>query len=152
MKKLTLLLLLVSATVTAQDYQKDLDEITKAAYGYMDIFYKADTTLAYQYLDQSLRKVGWRYSQELKKYSANKELPFEKVLELALRLKKNPIPQDENTPREVEILEANDKIAMVKVVGTWGMDYLSMVKLNGQWKIINIIWQSDPKWTYRPDN
>ena len=153
MKKLIVLLIICfSANGFAQDYKKDLDAIKEAALGYMDIFYKADTLLAHRHLDKSLRKVGWQYSKDEQKYSGNNELPFDKVIELAMYFSKKPIPQDENTPREAQILEANDKIAVVKVTAIWGIDYLNMVKLDGNWKIINIVWQSPPKWTYRPEN
>lgn len=153
MKKTILLLsLCFSVTAFAQDYKKDLEDITAASYGYMDVFYKADTLLAHKHIDKSLRKVGWRYSNEKQKYSGNRELPFDKVIELAMQLKENPIQTNEDTPREVEILEANDKIAVVKVTAIWGIDYLNFVKFDDGWKIINIVWQSDPKWTYRPGN
>lgn len=153
MKRL-LIVLLISFTANsfAQDYKKDLDAIKEAATGYMDIFYKADTLLAHKYLDKSLRKVGWSYSKEKGMYSGNNELPFPKVIELAMYFKEKPIPQDENTPKEVEVLELNDKIAIAKVTAIWGIDYLNMVKLDDGWKIINIVWQSPPKWTYKPED
>ena len=150
--RIFMLLLFCTATGFAQDYQKDIEAITEASYGYMDTFYKGDTIRAHKYIDKSLRKVGWSYSKEKDMYSGNNELPFDKVIELAMYFKKKPLPQDENTPREVEILEVNDKIAIAKVTAIWGIDYLNMVKLDGQWKIINIVWQSPPKWTYRPED
>jgi len=151
-KLIVLLIICFSANGFAQDYKKDVDAIKEAALGYMDIFYKADTLLAHKYLDKSLRKVGWRYIEDKKTYSGNRELPFDEVIKLALYFVEKPIPQDANTPREVDILEVNDKIAIAKVTAIWGIDYLNMVKLDDTWKIINIVWQSSPKWTYRPDN
>lgn len=150
MYRIIIFLLICSTAGFAQEYKKDLDAIVTASYGYMDTFYKADTLLAHKYIDKSLRKVGWSYSKEKGTYSGNNELPFDKVIELAMYFKKKPLPQDENTPREVEVLEINDKIAITKVTALWGIDYLNMVKLDGQWKIINIVWQSPPQWTYRP--
>lgn len=149
-KKIVLFVLLVSTASFAQDYQKDLDDLKAAAQGYIDIFYKGDTLLAYKYVDQSLRKVGWRYRADKQQYSGNRELPFTAVVDLAKRLKENPLEIPEGTPREVEVLEVNDKIAIVKVTALWGIDYLNFVKIDQEWKIINIVWQSPPKWTYRP--
>ncbi len=148
--KVLLLLLLCTATSFAQDYKKDLNDIQAAANGYIDIFYKGDTLLAYKYIDKSLRKVGWSYNSDKNKYTGNRELPFNAVIDLSKRLKKDPIQGVDSAPREVEILEVNDKIAIVKVTAIWGIDYLNMVKFGQDWKIINIIWQSAPKWTYRP--
>ena len=145
-------MLLVSTASIAQDYQKDLDDLKAAAQGYIDIFYKGDTLLAYKFVDQSLRKVGWRYRADKQQYSGNRELPFAAVVDLAKRLKENPLEIPEGTPREVEILEVNDKIAIVKVTALWGIDYLNFVKIDQEWKIINIVWQSPPKWTYRPED
>lgn len=148
--KILMLLLCCTLGSFAQDYKKDLSDIEAAANGYIDIFYKGDTLLAYKHIDKSLRKVGWRYNGDKQVYSSNLELPFDAVIDLSKQLKKNPIPGVDSAPREVEILEANDKIAVVKVTAIWGIDYLNMVKFGADWKIINIVWQSAPKWTYRP--
>lgn len=149
---IVLLLLCFTATAFSQDYKKDLEDVVKASEGYIDIFYKGDTTLAYTYIDKSLRKVGWRFNEEKQMYSGNRELPFDEVIILSKALKKNPIPQEAQAIREVEVLEVNDKIAITKVTAAWGIDYLNLVKKDGKWVIINIVWQSAPKWTYRPED
>ncbi|ARV12077.1 hypothetical protein BTO09_06805 [Gilvibacter sp. SZ-19] len=153
MKKLLFLFAFCLTTISfAQDYKKDLDDVIAASEGYIDIFYKGDTALAYTYIDKSLRKVGWRFNEEKKAYSGNRELPFEAVIDLSKRLKERPIPKDAQAIREVEVLEVNDKIAITKVTASWGIDYLNLVKKDGAWKIINIVWQSAPQWTYRPED
>ena len=149
---IVLLLLCFTATAFSQDYKKDLEDVVKASEGYIDIFYKGDTTLAYTYIDKSLRKVGWRFNEEKQMYSGNRELPFDEVIILSKALKKNPIPQEAQAIREVEVLEVNDKIAITKVTAAWGIDYLNLVKKDGKWVIINIVWQSAPRWTYRPED
>ena len=137
---IVLLLLCFTATAFSQDYKKDLEDVVKASEGYIDIFYKGDTTLAYTYIDKSLRKVGWRFTEEKQMYSGNRELPFDEVIILSKALKKNPIPQEAQAIREVEVLEVNEKIAITKVTAAWGIDYLNLVKKDGAWKIIHIHW------------
>lgn len=40
---------------------------------------------------------------------------------------------------ETAVLEINDDVACVKVKTAMWCDYLQMIKVNGQWKIINVL-------------
>ena len=46
--------------------------------------------------------------------------------------------------KKVEVLDVLDQTAVAKVTAQWGIDYLQLAKYDGQWKIINIIWQTHP--------
>jgi Putative lumazine-binding len=37
-----------------------------------------------------------------------------------------------------------DKTAAAKIVAFWGIDYMQLAKYDGQWKIVNILWQAHP--------
>jgi hypothetical protein len=54
-----------------------------------------------------------------------------------------------NTPKErqqkdVTILDRFNNAAVVKVVASGWVDYLEEVKFDGQWKIINVLWELKP--------
>jgi hypothetical protein len=53
------------------------------------------------------------------------------------------LPKD--APKEVVVFDVSDQTASAKVVAAWGLDYLHLAKYDGQWKIVNILWQSPPK-------
>ncbi len=46
-----------------------------------------------------------------------------------------------NPKKEVVILDASDKTASVKLVADAWIDYMHIVKLNGEWKLVNVLWQ-----------
>jgi hypothetical protein len=45
---------------------------------------------------------------------------------------------------EVEVLDALDVTASAKLSAKWGVDYMHLVKSEGRWKILQILWQSHP--------
>ncbi|MEM9856748.1 MAG: nuclear transport factor 2 family protein [Bacteroidota bacterium] len=47
----------------------------------------------------------------------------------------------ENPKKEVIILDVYDKVASVKLIADEWIDYMHIVKLNGKWQLINVLWQ-----------
>lgn len=47
----------------------------------------------------------------------------------------------ENPKKEVVILDIYDKTASVKLIADDWIDYMHMVKLNGKWQLVNVLWQ-----------
>ncbi|AWX44489.1 hypothetical protein HME9304_01491 [Flagellimonas maritima] len=47
----------------------------------------------------------------------------------------------ENPKKEVIILDIFDKTASVKLIADDWIDYMHIVKLNGKWQIVNVLWQ-----------
>ena len=134
---------------TAQEKDKAIKDVTQAAFNYIDTFYKADTTLAYKSVHRDVRKVGWWFDTKKGVYSDKLEMPFDKLVGLAKRWNVKGDRVNDQSPRKVEVLEVSDKIAVVKVIAEWGIDYLNMVKTDEGWKSINIVWQSPPKFSLK---
>ena len=53
-------------------------------------------------------------------------------------------PQDRQL-KEVTILDRYNNAAVVKIVASDWIDYLEVAKFNGEWKIINVLWELKPK-------
>lgn len=51
----------------------------------------------------------------------------------------------ERQMKEVTILDRFNNAAIVKVVASDWVDYLQVAKFNGEWKIINVLWELKPK-------
>ncbi len=149
MKRTFLLLsLLVTLTsITAQNSENDLADVKAACLDYINTFYKADTTLAYRSVHKSVRKTGFYFKDDDKAYSQQLEMAFDKLVGLAKRWNVDGSKTDENSPKEVVIFEVSDKTASAKVTAVWGIDYLSLMKENGKWMIVNVLWQSPPKFS-----
>ena len=47
----------------------------------------------------------------------------------------------ENPKKEVFILDVYDKVASVKLIADDWIDYMHIVKLNGKWQLVNVLWQ-----------
>jgi hypothetical protein len=43
--------------------------------------------------------------------------------------------------KQVVILDMLDQTASAKLVASWGIDYMHLAKYDGQWKIVNVMWQ-----------
>lgn len=145
---LLFLLLLLFAKAYAQDTQKeDIEAVKNACFDYIDAFYKADTTLAYRSIHQSLQKRGFYYNTKNTAYTKQLEMPFPALIKLAKNWNKDGKEANEKSPREVYVFEVSDKTATAKVTAVWGIDYIHLFKDNGKWYIVNVLWQSPPKFT-----
>jgi hypothetical protein len=138
-------LLITTGTFAQKKVSSDADGIRQACFNYIDAFYKTDTTLAYQSVHPTLQKRGFLFNNKTNTYSEQLEMPFLALISLAKIWNKEGNRTNEKSPRKVKILEIADKIATAKVTAVWGFDYMQLAKLNGQWMIINVLWQSTPK-------
>jgi hypothetical protein len=56
----------------------------------------------------------------------------------------NKTPKDEQL-KEITILDRFNNAAVVKIAASGWIDYLEVARFNGQWKIINVLWELKPK-------
>jgi Putative lumazine-binding len=69
---------------------------------------------------------------------------IQRLVEIAKNYnKEGKLPKD--APKEVTILDVLDQTASVKLVAEWGVDYMRLAKFDGEWMIVNVLWQSQPK-------
>lgn len=45
---------------------------------------------------------------------------------------------------EVTVMDAAEDLAMVKVLSARYYDFLQMAKIDGRWKILNVLWVMNP--------
>jgi hypothetical protein len=148
MKKVMLSALLTLFIVTAfaqGSQQEDLAGVRQACFNYIDTFYKVDTTLAYESIHPTLQKRGFSYNEKTSTYSKQLEMPFPALIRLAKSWNKDGNRANANSPRVVDVFEIADKTASAKVTAVWGIDYIHLMKENGRWMIVNVLWQSPPK-------
>lgn len=138
MKKIAFALLLCCFCSAAQAQTADDEKaVRKAVLNYVESFYKADTTKVYASVHPELAKRG--YYKRNNTYT-EATMSFGQMVSLSSRWNKsNPIPAD--APKEITIFEVKDKIASAKLKAMWGTDYFHLAKIDGNWKIINVMWQ-----------
>lgn len=143
-KHTTICLLLVFSLTTVVNGQsaEEKTAVEKAVMNYVNAFYEADTTKAYESVARDLAKRGYYTTKDGNVVEA--KMSFEQLVKLAQRWKasQNITPE---TPRKVTVFEILDKIASAKVEAKWGIDYFHLARVNGTWTIINVLWQEHPK-------
>lgn len=126
-----------------QPSSDDREAVRQAAMDYIESIYNVDPTLVERSVHPDLAKRGFFVKQGETTYTPH-IMTFDQLIDLAKNYNKNGrIPKD--APKEVTIFEVSDQTASVKVTASWGIDYLHLAKYGGQWKIVNILWQSHPK-------
>ncbi|MCP4573874.1 MAG: nuclear transport factor 2 family protein [bacterium] len=61
--------------------------------------------------------------------------------DLVGHLNKDGMFGPKTSPRKVTILDHTDMIANVKLDAAWGVDYIHLTKIGGEWIIVNAIWE-----------
>lgn len=128
------------------EWNKDDYKSVKAVIlDYVEGLYLVDSTRIEKSVDPSLRKIGYWFNSKEKSWTSGSNMTYNQLVSLAARWNKNGERVNENTPKEIEIYDVNTKTASAKLTAVWGVDYFHLAKMNGQWKIMNVIWQSIPK-------
>jgi len=70
-------------------------------------------------------------------------MSFDELVELSANMKKQgQVPDD--AEHSIEIFEVLNQTASVKLTAFWGIDYMHLAKYDGEWKIVQVLWQSHP--------
>lgn len=124
-----------------EDYKK----VKAAILDYVEGLYLVDSTRIDKSVDKKLRKIGYWYNSDKKKYVDNLEMTHTQLSNLAASWNKFGNRVRKDSPKEIEIFEINTKTASAKLTAEWGIDFFHLAKVNEQWKIVNVMWQSQPK-------
>ena len=125
-----------------------IDEDRKAVEGavadYLEALYDAKPELIERSVHKDLRKVGfWRRDGE-KDYGDPLPMTYGELHALAGSWNASGTKVNEDSPREIEVLDVLDHTASAKLTAYWGIDYFHLAKYDGKWKIINVLWQAHP--------
>ena len=131
--------------VSKKEYNhEDFKAVENAILDYVEALYLVDSTRIIKSVDPKLRKIGYWYNPKEKAYRDNLEMTHQQLVRLAARWNSDYDQADENSPKEIEIFDVNSKTASAKLTAVWGIDLFHLAKVDNQWKIVNVIWQSQP--------
>lgn len=146
MKKSTLFTILLFTLLSFSAFgQDDKTSVQSAIQDYVNALYEVKPALIERSVDTTLRKIGYWYDSESNEYKDNLPMTYQQLYDLAGSWNKNGDRITEDSPKEIVIYEVNDKTATAKLTAEWGIDLFHLSKVNGSWKIMNIIWQSPPQ-------
>jgi len=122
----------------AEPAEADHAAIEAAVRDYIDGWYEGDAARMERALHPDLAKRVVRAlpdgSEFLNTVSASNMVAY-----TAAGFGKGKLP--EGYVNEVQIIEATDRIAMVKTVSPEFIDYIHVAKIAGAWRIVNVLWE-----------
>jgi len=136
--------LVMSTPIFAQtDSASDNEAITKTALDYIEGWYAGDAVRMERALHPELAKRMISIDPKTGRSQFNHMGAMTLVQRTREGIGKK-IPQDRQL-KEVTILDRYNNAAVVKIVASDWIDYLQVAKFNGDWKIINVLWELKPK-------
>lgn len=125
--------------------KEEYSNVENAIKDYVEGIYLVDSTRIEKSVDSTMRKIGYWYHPKKKEYVDNLPMSYTQLVRLSANWNKDGKRANEQSPKEIKIFDINSKTASAKLTAEWGVDYFHLSKVNNQWKIMNVIWQSLPE-------
>ena len=134
-------LCLALSTAVSDDHK----EIERAVLDYAESYYEVRPEYIERSIHRDLVKLGYKYKED-DTYEAKPMdyTGFEAMIAYLVENDHTPEPG----PKEVEILDAADQTALVKLTGSWGVDYMQLAKFEGKWMTRHALWQTAPRYMH----
>jgi hypothetical protein len=114
----------------------DIDQVVAAATDYLRSFYTGTA-------DERRARIGRVLYAELSKRSpaltlSGVMLPtsYSEMGAIAA----GSVEEVHPIPYSVRVLDVTPRMASVRTDAQWGVDYMHLAKLEGQWKVVNVLW------------
>jgi len=134
--------LCLALSATTSDEHK---EIERAVLDYAESYYEVRPEYVERSIHRDLVKLGYKYTEDGTYEAKPMDFAgFEKMIAYLVDNDHTPEPG----PKKVEILDAADQTALVKLTGSWGVDYMQLAKFDGKWKTRHALWQTAPRYMH----
>ncbi len=133
---------IINATSASAQTATDSSAIVATALDYIDGFYTSDAERMERALHPELAKriVGDPAGPE----SHLQNMTAEQLVQATASRGAAGIPEDARR-EDVSILDIYNNMASVRIdAGLW-IDYLHVARWNGEWKIVNVLWEMAPR-------
>jgi hypothetical protein len=138
-----LALLALPLTANAQT-AADSAGVRAAVLDYVEGIYRVDTARIVRSVRPEMAKRGYYIPRNQTGY-ANSPMTYAQLINVAKTFNAKGQLNPETAPKQVTILDILDQTASVKLVADWGIDYMHLAKYDGQWMIVNVLWQTTPR-------
>ena len=140
---IAIVLLAATAAVAQTGPSDESAAITKTALNYIEGWYEGDAARMESALHPELAK-RMIYTDPKSGRSQFNHMGAMALVQGTKRGGGTQTPKEKQL-KEVTILDRFNNAAVVKIVASDWIDYLSVAKVNGEWKIINVLWELKPK-------
>jgi hypothetical protein len=129
----------IQGMVWAQDSGRR--SVIQAAQEYVAAMYGADSGIMDNCLHENFVKYGYYWKGSTESFSDMTRITRDQMVQIARDWNKNQwVPAD--PPKDVNLLDIQENIAVVKLTAYWGVEYLHITKADSAWKIIQILSQN----------
>ncbi len=120
--------------------QQDSLEIQQAALDYIESQHVPNPAQMEQALHpRMVKRTFWKDKATGKDYLRETTAESMVLLAESYNINKDKFPA--SPKKEVKLLDVSERTASVKLIADDWIDYMHIVKLNGTWKISNVLWQ-----------
>ena len=100
------------------------------------------------YISLVLIDVRWREGCDLEAWIEQvvrllEQMDATTLIDIARRMGQRPVPEEQWVD-DVTILDVYENVASVRVDAAQWIDYLHLARWNGDWKIVNVLWEMHP--------
>lgn len=127
------------STLKAQSAQDSID-IKRVALAYIEAQHEPNPKLMESALHPRLVKRSVFTNKSTQKQYVS-EYFTENMIILAESYNAKGDKFPKNPKKEVKLLDVSAVTASVKLIADTWIDYMHVVKVNGEWKVINVLWQ-----------
>ena len=142
MKIAALSVLLFALPAVAQDKADPRAGIQKACLDYVEGWYEGDATRMERALHPDLAKRIVRSGPNGK---SNLQQMSAMGLVQGVRAGYGKQTPKEKQQKDVTVLDVFENAATAKIIASDWVDYLHLARWNGEWKIVNVLWEMKPQ-------
>nr|WP_256489396.1 nuclear transport factor 2 family protein [Pleionea sp. CnH1-48] len=113
--------------------------IKQAALDYIESQHQVDKKRMARALHPEMKKRTWWIDKN--QSDVVMETSYDTMLKVAQTYNADGRQFPEQPSKKVEILDWDHRVASVKLTADDWIDYMHLVKVNGEWKVINVLWQ-----------
>jgi hypothetical protein len=123
--------------------QADHRAVREAVLDYVEAIYEVKPERIARSVHPTLDKQGMARGADGNAYRGPLPMNYQQLYDLAATWNKDNRNADPATaPKVIEVYDVQDATAMAKLTASWGTDYFQLMKLEGKWMIMQIVWQT----------
>lgn len=117
--------------------------VRAAVMDYVEAIYRVDTARIVRSVHPEMAKRGYYIPRNQTAYT-NSPMTYAQLINVAKTFNAKGNINAETAAKQITILDLLDQTASIKLVASWGIDYMHLAKYDGRWMIVNVLWQSPP--------
>lgn len=127
----------------SQERAAERAAVGRAVRDYVEGIYEVRPELIERGVHPALAKRGVYRPDGGTEYQVPSLMSYEQLVHLASWWNDGDRRRDDLT-YDVEVLDVLDQTAAAKLTADWGIDYMHLIRGDGGWKIVHVLWQSHP--------